>query len=266
MWVVAIILTGMSLFFLLRSLAVSAFSSDTQDYHLDFYHAQIADINRQYEQALISVSDADYTKAQIARDLLKAQTSTSPRLSNLNVIRACSVALLVIIPAIALPCYALIGSPNLIDLPLLTRQKPVTVSMSQTEQLEGALKANPNNAYFVDRLLKIYLSEKKFDDAARLMQDINTRLGATAAREADLGEMLMAANNGTISEQSLAAFERALILDPKFSKARYYTGRAALQDKNIDQARKIWEALVADMPEGALRGMVEGEIKKLDAK
>jgi cytochrome c-type biogenesis protein CcmH len=75
--------------------------------------------------------------------------------------------------------------------------------------------------------------------------------GATAPREADYAEALVAAANGVVTADANAAFERALKLEPKNVKARYFLGLAAEQDGRSDRAAAIWRDLITEAPAGA---------------
>ena len=54
--------------------------------------------------------------------------------------------------------------------------------------------------------------------------------GETAERMTTLGEALVAAANGVVTADAKAAFDRAVVLDPRDVKARYFLGLAAEQD------------------------------------
>jgi cytochrome c-type biogenesis protein CcmH len=73
-------------------------------------------------------------------------------------------------------------------------------------------------------------------------------LGATAAREADHGEALIAQARGLVTAEARAAFERALALDAKNAKALFFLGLAAEQDGKPADAREIWGRLAASAP------------------
>ncbi len=264
MWVAEVILVGISLFIILRSLAKARPKQSHNT--ITFYQSQIAEIDHQQSQNLISAPDAELAKAQAARGLLKSQPEQEIRATTQKPLRITALALIAFVPAVALPCYALLGSPDMIDKPLATRERPKPVVSSQVEQLEALLKNRPNDNYAEGRLLAIYKQGNQPLKVVELLQSIITRRGSTPERETDLGEAMIMANNGTISDDAKLAFERALVAQPKFAKARYYMGRFAVQEHDDAKAKQIWTELVSNMPQGALRAMVEGEIAKLDKK
>ncbi len=76
-------------------------------------------------------------------------------------------------------------------------------------------------------------------------------LGASADREADLGEAMVAAGISIVAADAKASFERALKIDPNHLKAQYFIGLAAEQDGRPEQAAQIWRAMLARAPANA---------------
>jgi cytochrome c-type biogenesis protein CcmH len=97
----------------------------------------------------------------------------------------------------------------------------------------------------------VYLRLGRFVDAVKARRNALAMLGETAARQADLGEALAMAANGTITDEAKMAFARAAELDRENVKARYYLGVAAEQAGNPADAAKIWRAMVAGAPPDA---------------
>jgi cytochrome c-type biogenesis protein CcmH len=97
----------------------------------------------------------------------------------------------------------------------------------------------------------------RFDDAVKARRNALRINGASAEREADLGEALMAQANGVVTGDSKAAFERALGHDAKFPKARFFLGVAAHQDGDGGKAAAIWRDMLKDTaPDSPWAGMV----------
>jgi cytochrome c-type biogenesis protein CcmH len=105
----------------------------------------------------------------------------------------------------------------------------------------------------------------RFDDAVKARRNSLRLNGANADREADLGESLMAAANGVITEEAKAAFDRALTHDPKHNKARFLLGVSAQQDGQTEKAAAIWRAMLADARPGSpWVGMVRQALAQVD--
>ena len=80
------------------------------------------------------------------------------------------------------------------------------------------------------------------------------------------GEALVAADNGEVPDQALAAFQSVLALDPKDPAARYYTGLALAERRQTDKALAIWQQVLDEAPPGApYRGLLIDRIARLRA-
>jgi cytochrome c-type biogenesis protein CcmH len=118
-------------------------------------------------------------------------------------------------------------------------------------QVERHLASNPNDARGWEMVAPVYLRLGRYDEAVNARRKILALRGANAEREADLGEALMAAANGVVTDAAKAAFDKAAALGPKDVKSHFYTAVAAEQDGKRDQAVAIWRGVLADAPPGA---------------
>jgi cytochrome c-type biogenesis protein CcmH len=90
-------------------------------------------------------------------------------------------------------------------------------------------------------------------------------LGPAAEREADLGEALTGAQNGIVTTEAREAFERALRLDPREVRSRYFLGLAAEQDGRPKEAAAVWRALLAEASaDAAWAGFVRESLARVD--
>ena len=165
-----------------------------------------------------------------------------------------AVAALAILTLGPLGFYVALGSPNIPGEPAFAR---VTTPKGQesiasfVSQVEAHLATSPNDGAGWEVLAPVYTRLGRFDDAVQARKKALLLNGATATREADLGEAETAAANGVVTAEAKAAFERAVASDPKEAKARYFLGLAAEQDGRNDEAASIWRSMVAEAPTGA---------------
>ncbi len=113
------------------------------------------------------------------------------------------------------------------------------------------MATSPNDGAGWEVLAPVYTRLGRFDDAVQARKKALLFNGATATREADLGEAETAAANGVVTAEARAAFERAVASDPKEAKARYFLGLAAEQDGRNDEAASIWRSMLGEAPTGA---------------
>ena len=106
----------------------------------------------------------------------------------------------------------------------------------------------------------------RFEDAVKARRNALRISGSSANREADLGESLMAAANGVVTDEAKAAFERALVADTKNPKARFFLGVAAHQDGQGAKAAAIWRDMLKDArPDSPWVGVVREALASVGA-
>jgi cytochrome c-type biogenesis protein CcmH len=91
----------------------------------------------------------------------------------------------------------------------------------------------------------------RFPDAVLARKNAIALNGDSPARESDLGEALVAAADGVVTDEAKLAFQRAVAGDAHNPKARYFIGLADEQDGNREGAAKQWRALLEDAPADA---------------
>jgi cytochrome c-type biogenesis protein CcmH len=106
----------------------------------------------------------------------------------------------------------------------------------------------------------------RFEDAVKARRNALRINGSSADREADLGESLMAAANGVVTDEAKVAFERALVADTQNPKARFFLGVAAYQDGQGARAAAIWRDMLKDArPDSPWVGMVREALASVGA-
>ena len=163
---------------------------------------------------------------------------------------------LMLLPVGAAGLYLRLGSPGLASEPLAARMEAPAQGQDQAigkllVQVEEHLQSNPKDGRGWEVLAPVYMQLGRYADAVNAWRNAIRLLGDNADRQADLGEALMAAANGIVTDEAKAAFVRSVTLDGTTVTARYYLGLAAEQDGKRDKAAKIWSNLITDAPAGA---------------
>jgi cytochrome c-type biogenesis protein CcmH len=133
-------------------------------------------------------------------------------------------------------------------------------------QVEARLEKNPEDGRGWDVIAPVYMRYGRYDDAVKARRNSLRLNGATVEREADLGEALMAAANGVVTDEAKAAFDRALARDAKNLKSRFYLGLAAQQDGQGAKAASIWQEMLKDAgPNSPWAGMLREALARVGA-
>jgi cytochrome c-type biogenesis protein CcmH len=225
------------------------------------YQDQLAEIDRDHIAGLIGDAEADSARVEISRRLLAAAdadaaTAAKPQVSSQNAWRqrAAVVAAVVVVPAVALGLYRKLGSPNVPGQPAFARSDGSVGNQSiasLVSQVEEHLARNPNDGAGWEVIAPVYLRLGRFDDAVAARRKAIALNGDSSARESALGEALVAAADGVVTDQAKTAFQSAVAGNVPDPKARYFLGLADEQDGNPEAAAAKWRALLKDAPANA---------------
>ncbi len=227
------------------------------DQEISIYRDQLGEIERDVERGLIADREAEAARTEIARRLIKADGARDDAASTApgdRPRRIAALAAVVGIPLIAVGLYLFVGSPDMPDAPLEARltarpEQQDTAALFAT--IEAHLKANPDDAKGWTVIAPIYANMGRYDDAAEAYRNIVRLLGATPDSETALGEVIVRANQGLVTDEAREAFARAAALDPKAVGPRYYLALAAGQAGHTDDAVKQLQALIDGAPPDA---------------
>ena len=223
------------------------------------YQDQLEEIDRDRAAGLIGDAEAEAARIEISRRLLAAvdaeNATPQPPSSRTSARRrrAASCAV-VIVPLIALALYLELGSPDIPGQSAFARTNESGEDRSIASlisQVENHLARNPNDGAGWEVIAPVYLRLGRFSDAVLARKKAIALNGDSPARESDLGEALVAAADGVVTDEAKLSFQRAVAGDAHNAKARYFIGLADEQDGNRDEAAKEWRALLDDAPADA---------------
>ena len=186
------------------------------------YRDQLDEIARDRVAGLIGESEAEAAKVEVSRRIIAAAdrekagktADAEPQARDRSSLwrrRMTAAAALLLVPAGAAALYIHLGSPQLPGEPLAARLKTIhehSPIAKLVAQVETHLAKNPNDVRGYEVLAPVYLRLGRFEDAVRARRKVIALAGDSATREADLGEALVAAANGVVTDDAKRAFER----------------------------------------------------------
>ncbi|MEM0908811.1 MAG: c-type cytochrome biogenesis protein CcmI [Pseudomonadota bacterium] len=212
----------------------------------EVYAAQLDELSADLKRGLIAPQEAEAARAEIARRLLRAggagvSDAGSPRRG-----RLVALGVFLFVGAFSVVAYGVLGSPQAPDQPLSARLQPMTGSdlASLVEEAEVHLAANPNDGEGWSVVAPIYQRLGRFDDARDAYARAIAVLGESARLLTGQAESMTVAQNGNVSEDARALFERALSLDPSALSPAIFLAVAARQSGNVTEATMRWRALL----------------------
>jgi cytochrome c-type biogenesis protein CcmH len=240
------------------------------------YRDQIDEIARDRATGLIGAAEAEAARVEVSRRLIAAADAAdaaaaqaAPKPGSTVRRRAAAIVALVGVPVIAAALYLAFGSPQLPGQPLASRASTPPQDRSLeglVTQVEAHLAKNPEDGRGWEVVAPVYLRLGRFDDAVKARRNALRINGASADREADLAEALLAAANGVVTDEAKAGFERARARDATHVKARYFLGIAAEQDGNRAGAAAIWRGMLKDAaPQAPWVPLVRQALARVDS-
>lgn len=253
LWFMLAMMTAAAVFSVLWPLGRRA-EGVSSGHDVRVYRDQLEEVTRDEAAGRIGAAEAEAARIEVSRRLLAAadQESAAP-LTSPSRKRAVALAALVLLPLLSGGLYLALGSPSLPGQPLSARANPQAAPPIEqlVAQVEAHLESNPQDGRGWEVLAPVYMQLRRYEDAARARRNAVAYIGATAAREADLGEALVASAKGIVTAEAKQAFERALGLDGREAKARYFLGLSAKQDGRTAEAAAMWRDLLASARPGA---------------
>ena len=216
------------------------------------YRDQIDEIRRDRAAGRIGDSEAEAAQVEVSRRLIAAADAEDKTQGTAGAPRRNAVALaaLTVVSFGTALLYLTVGSPSMPGQPLAQREQNPSIDVL-IAQVESHLARNPNDARGWEVIAPIYLRLGRFADAIKARRTVLALNGETSEGQAGLGEALAAAEDGKVTPEAKAAFERAVALDGNNIKARYFLGLAAEQGGRPADAAEIWGGILASAPSDA---------------
>jgi cytochrome c-type biogenesis protein CcmH len=259
LWIIFALMTAAAILAVLWPLGRKA-AAGRGGNDLAVYQDQLEEIGRDRGTGLIGQAEAEAARVEVSRRLLAADVEASAAqpaagaAQSLWRRRAAAIAALIVLALLPLCFYLVLGSPNVPGQPAFARVKAAPGDQSidaLVGQVEAHLAKSPNDGNGWEVIAPVYLRLGRFDDAVMARRKALTLNGETATRDADLGEALVAAANGVVTDEAKHVFETAVTREPHEAKARYFLGLADEQDGNRTGAAARWRAMLEEAPAGA---------------
>lgn len=272
-WVVLACLTAIVLLVLLRPLAAAGTNDRAPEaFDAAVYRDQLSEIENDRARGLIGGEEAEAARVEIARRLLaadsKARASDRATTGGARA-RTALIAVVAALPLLALGLYLTFGSPRLPDQPLAARlEDPASDRKLEAlvARVEARLREHPEEGEGWEVIAPVYMSWRRYSDAAEAYAQAIRLLGPSAKRLSGQGQALVLANNGVVTEDARHALEGALALDQTLIGPRALLAIAKEQDGQFAAAIEDWRALLGKANGDApWREMVEKRIAAAEA-
>lgn len=238
---------------------------------VDVYRRQLGEIDELADRGLLAEAERKAARAEAARRLLSAadQAKTGPEAgSPSQAVRLSVIAAAVAAPLAAIAIYLILGSPGLPDQPFAGRLKawrgasdPTQLTPSELAAvLSEVVKSRPGD---VEGRLLLARAQAAAGDLPSATQTLRST-SRVAPNNADvwqmLGEALVQQAQGQETPGAVAAFRKAVALNPADGSAHYHLGRAQIMNGDLNGGLTEWRALEAHLPAGDAAQALQAQI------
>lgn len=235
------------------------------EYDLSVYRAQLEELEREQAHGLLGRAEAEAAKLEVQRRMLAADADRRKlpqRVPSAGLRKAAAALLLIGFPILSGLLYLHLGRPELPGQPFAQRAEERRALAARDEgpmpsvgamigRLEERVAAAPEDLEGWLRLGNAYAMADRFEPAADAYRRAIELRADVAPLHAALAEALTLDAGGIVTGQAQAAIERALELDPKEPRARFYQALELTQRGERQQALDAWVRLAADSPADA---------------
>ena len=245
-WVLAALMTLAVIAILVVPLFETPGARDEKGMALNVYRDQLMEIDRDKTLDMLPQDQARAAQLEIQRRMLAlADTPTAqPSRALHNRLIAITAVLL---PVFGVLFYLGIGAPQQPDQPLAERQVAVPATR-ELVALRNRVVSHPDDAEAWLALARLAFKQQWLGESLEGFRRVLALGKMRADIYSDYGLALIRFHDGEVSSDAKAAFVKALGLDPKESRARFFLALAKAQQGNLAGAVADWVALERDTP------------------
>ena len=267
-WLIAALMTCVALAIIIVPLLRRGHSAPKRsDFDLTIYRDQLQELESDQARGLIGPDQSDAARVEIQRRMLAVSEEqkklpseeTRPQYQQKNWLILLIITVLV--PAICIPIYLNLGSPELESQPFANRETTSNTLNSEnqaTPSLEVAinklaqrLKTEPNNGEGWFLLGRSFMTIGNYEEAVKALSKASTLSTNNLEIMASLAEAMVFTSGGIVTPEIETKFQVILSKEPNDQAAQYYLGMARAQAGQPQEALDIWQKLAIQTPPDA---------------
>jgi len=244
--------------------------ADRKSANLAIFRDQLGELEREKTEGSLADADFEQAKRELQRRLLEevepAADETTPASHAPS--RKTAIALLILMPVLALAGYGVLGNPEALNPEQTAAQPQVT-----QEQIEGMvaklaerLKANPDDPKGWLMLARSYRSMGRYAEAVEAFGKAEKTMGEEPDLLAVYAETIAMAEGKGLKGKAAQLVEKALKIDPNHAHSLFLAGAAAMEAGDNKKGIAYWEALLPQVEPGTeIDQMLRNGIEKMKA-
>ncbi len=224
--------------------------ADRKEANLAIFRDQLQELESEKSEGMLAEVDFEQARRELQRRLLEevepdaATTQATP--ASHAPTRKTAIAILLLLPVLALLGYGMLGKPQALDPTQSAARPKMTPEQinAMVAKLAERMQANPDDMQGWLMLARSYKTMGRYEEAADAYGKAEKLVNEDPDLLASYAETLAMASGKDLQGKPSQLIARALKLDPKHPHSLFLAGAAAMEAGNAKQAITYWEALL----------------------
>lgn len=245
-------------------------SADRKEANLAIFRDQLLELEREKGEGTLAEADFEQARRELQRRLLEeVEPETGGGQAGSHApSRKTAIALLLLLPILALLGYGMLGKPQALD-PTQTSAPPKMTAEqinAMVASLAEKMKANPDDMQGWLMLARSYKTMGRYEEAVEAYGKAEKVINDDPELLASYAETVAMATGKGLKGKPAQLIERALKLDPQQPHALFLAGAAAMEAGDNKKGIAYWEALLPQVEPGSeIDQMLRSGIDKMKA-
>ncbi len=224
--------------------------------NLAIFRDQLAELEREKAEGTLAEADFEQARRELQRRLLEEvepAIGDSAAAAMRGPSRKTAIALLLLLPVLALLAYGLLGNPKALD-PAQTAAAPKMTAEqinAMVARLSERMQANPDDMQGWLMLARSYKAMGRYDDAVTAYAKAEKVIDADPELLASYAETIAMASGNGLKGKPSQLIARALEIDPRHPHSLFLAGAAAMEAGDSSKGIAYWEALLPQVEPGS---------------
>ena len=245
--------------------------TDRKEANLAIFRDQLNELASEKAEGSLAEADFEQARGELQRRLLEEVEPAAAEAvagASHGPSRKTAIALLLLMPVLALLGYGMLGNPRALDPAQTVAPPPMTAEKinEMVAKLAEKMKANPDDMQGWLMLARSYKSLGRFDEAVAAFAKAEKVVNDNPDLLASYAEAIAMANGKGFKGKPAELVERALKIDPKHGHSLFLAGAAAMEAGDAKKGIAYWEALLPQVEPGSeIEQMLRQGIDKMKA-
>ena len=226
-----------------------------QQANLAIFRDQLAELERERREGALADGDFEQARRELQRRLLEEiePAADAPPPDAHAPSRKTAIAILVLLPIVAVVAYGMLGKPQALDPRQTAAQPKMTPEQidAMVAKLAERMQANPDDMQGWLMLARSYKTLNRYEEAAAAYGKAEKVINDDPELLASYAETIAMASGQGLTSKAAQLIERALKLDPQQPHALFLAGAAAMEAGDTEKAIAYWEALLPQVEPGS---------------